>query len=703
MFGTCLLLSLWGANLIFGDVGVTDPDICMRSGILTKLRPIPIWEGNPEVINRAKIVNSLNSLQGLVTKSVQNVESHLRGFKTGSTTTSRPDFVHDATHKWLGPELEDSLVEVENVAPGQIDAKCRAAKAKQILFYDKYSTQVYYQKLAKMRGVSHLIPDGYYDSVGLRERYTGDLMQVYGRGESAAAAKDYKPAVFDVTTGKFIFNYDQTIAKTLCIKHQRFHEMTKTHFAVHKSGYEALTDALGRIGSFVRRLLQMLSSLPVVDKTQNDGNSKEVLVSPWQTSQLFDSLLLFSDRYYHQKYDNQAMERIRSFIAMTDQFLGNNLIINKRQVVLKLAHSKIARLAGLDKGVVGYQPYVRVTLETRRKGSEDVNVVIEAITDNKAALFLIKPIIRNGVVHEYPYVTITPRSKFVSLRPPPMRCVRLPFQEVCDIQEPSSHVSFDCAEYLLGNRATGHIQDHCLMTPSPTPVAVVAGSKCIPEHEGGLVISAVDETQVKLVCPHTGTKQILTISPRMPTIRSANETGCNIVVDGTPVRRVDSQLEAHKELVVNELRAGAEGLVKHLSSEDLGVDDPLVQGLAISLGAVGGILVVTLIIMIFVKYPDLSFHLNYYICAMCSCCNPQEARRLRRIKEIMDIDREATTIARIQRRNEEKFIELQAMTNDLADQRERLMRQSNPGSVVNTPLLPRKDIQSRTNVNPTAP
>ena len=706
MIWASLLLVLWGAGPLLSDVGVTNSNICMRSGILTKLRPIPIWEGQNVIINRAKIITSLTSITGLITKSSENAATHMRQLKTGSSMEGLPDFVHDATHKWLGPELEDAIVEVENVAPGQIATKCRAAKARPLLFYDEYSTQVYFQKLAVMKGITHLVPESYYGAEGLRERYTGDLMQLYGTGESAEAAKTYKPAVFNVATGKFMLNYGRTIAKTLCIKHQRFYEMSKTHLAVHSAGYDALTSALSRLGSFMQKLIKMLSGLNEIDKSIEVGSTKEAFVNTWQISQLFEPLLVFSDKYYHQKYDNQIMEQIRSFITMTDLFLGNNIIINDRQVVLKIAHTKIAELVGLEKGVIGAQPYVRVTLVARRKNSEFMDAHIEAIVDDKAALFVMKPIIRQKKVTKHPYVTITPRSKFTSMRPPILKCTRLPFLEVCDVEAPSSDISFDCAEYLLGNVATRRIQDHCPMTSPPSPIIVISGVSCLPDNAGGTIISSSVDTRVKLACPRTGTKTTVQLLPNKPALRPANETDCNVVMsDGTPIRQLDAQREAHEELVVNELRADADDHEIPLSTKDKGINDPLVQGLAISLGVVGAILLVIVGIIMLMKHPTLAFNCKHYICQVCRCCNPAEADRLQNVKRIMDMERKADIIQMVRRRNEAKAQEMveasQRLTADptFATASELGEGARNAIRKLDSPFLQQKDNRSKIQIN----
>ena len=101
MVWASLLLVLWAASPLLSDVGVTNSNICMRSGILTKIRSISIWEGQDVIINRAKIITSLTSITGLITKSSENAATHMRGIKSGSTMEGLPDFVHDATHKWL--------------------------------------------------------------------------------------------------------------------------------------------------------------------------------------------------------------------------------------------------------------------------------------------------------------------------------------------------------------------------------------------------------------------------------------------------------------------------------------------------------------------------------------------------------------------------------------------------------------------------
>ena len=57
------------------------------------------------IINKAKIVESLTTLQGLVTKASENVDAHVRSLKSDADIGNLPAFAHDATHKWLGPEL----------------------------------------------------------------------------------------------------------------------------------------------------------------------------------------------------------------------------------------------------------------------------------------------------------------------------------------------------------------------------------------------------------------------------------------------------------------------------------------------------------------------------------------------------------------------------------------------------------------------
>ena len=704
MIWTPLLLVLWAADPLLSDVVVTDSDICMRSGVLTKVKPISIWEGQDVIINRSKIVASLTSIKGLITKASENAAAHMRGLKSGSTTEVLPDFIHDATHKWLGPELEDAIVEVENVAPGQIGAKCRAASARQILFYDEYSTQVYFQKLAVMKGITHLVPESYYAATGLRERYTGDLMQLYGTGESFTASKTYKPAVFNVATGKFTLNYDKIIPKTLCVKHERFYEMSKTHFAVHSAGYDALTSSLGRLGNFMQNLIKMMSGLSEVDKAVDVGSTKDAFVNTWQISQLFEPLLVFSDKYYHQKYDNQIMERVRSFITMTDLFLGHNIILNDRQVVLKIAHTKIAGLAGLEKGVIIAHPYVRVTLLDKRKDSEFMDATIEAVVDNKAALFAMKPIIRQNMIPKHPYVTITPRAKFTSLRPPTLKCTQLPYHEVCDVEAPTSEVSFDCAEYLLGNVATRHIQDHCPMMTPTVPIAVISGAACLPDNKGGTIISSSTEARIKLACPRTGTKTTVSVLPNVPVIRPANETDCNVIMsDGTPIRQIDAQLEAHEELVVNELRVDADDHERPLSTEEKSINDPLVQGLAISLGVVGAILIVILGIVALMKHPTLAFDCKHYICQLCRCCNPTEADRLHNIKRIMDVERKAELIRMHRYQNEAKTREMVEASQRLAsDPAFAEMGEGARNAIrkLDSPFLPKRDnLNSKIQIN----